>query len=102
MTKNQFDKLTGEELVQPNDDTHNAFNIETIDKEQGLILIKRQLQFNQIIPSFTDEWYRYENISIVKELTGYKRVNDNFNILFILVVIFLFITFAAIFISSLS
>lgn len=71
MTKEEFKKLKGDELVQPNYPEHQnkGFKISSIDQREGLIEINEVSYFNKT------KWYRYENLNRV----NYSKVVDNAN-----------------------
>lgn len=70
MTKNQFEKLTGFEYIQPNYTEKSAYKIKSINKTQGIIELyeKRYISDTQ--------FYRYENVEIVKLIKAVD--NDTF------------------------
>lgn len=69
MNKNEFKKLSIDELVQPNypEYSNKGFRILTINSREGLIEVNEVSYFSKT------HWYRYENLSRVK----YSKVIDN-------------------------
>lgn len=61
MNKNEFKKLSSDDLVQPNYPgySNQGFKILTINNREGLIEVNQASSFSKT------SWYRYENLSIV-------------------------------------